>query len=135
MPMPGNHTEFGSLSFFINDPKEHDISDEEIASLGETIARHYSELIAKSEFRDVIKVSRIGSKRGCIIITLHLAVAVTVAGGGVSVIEILKNYPKIRKGAIDMGKDLNKLRLTLKRLSRELKVWFYRDDIDDDDRD
>lgn len=133
--MPGNNADIGSISFFINDPKEHDISDEEIASVGETIAKHYSELIANSEFRDVMKVSRIESKRGCIIITLHLAVAVSVAGGGVSVIEILKNYPKIREGAIKLGQDLNKLRIALKKAARELKVWFYRDDIDDEDRD
>lgn len=133
--MPGNYADIGSISFFINDPKEHDISDEEIASVGETIATHYSELIANSEFRDVMKVSRIQSKRGCIIITLHLAVAVSVAGGGVSVIEILKNYPKIREGTIKMGQDLNKLRIALKKAARELKVWFYRDDIDDEDRD
>ncbi|HEV2111398.1 MAG TPA: hypothetical protein VGT99_08595 [Gammaproteobacteria bacterium] len=131
--MSASYADIGSISFFVNDPKEHDISEDEIDSLGEMIAGHYTECLAKSELRNAVRVSRVESRRGCIIITLHLTIALVVASGGsLTVFEILKNYKNYRENLIAIAKDLHKLRIELKKFSKALKVWFYRDDIDPD---
>lgn len=126
--MPASYADIGSISFFVNDPKEHDISEEEIGSLGEMIAKHYAERVAESELRGIVRVSRIESRRGCIIIVLHLAVSLAIGGG--TAVEVLKNYKTIRDNLTLMAKDLHKLRIELKKFPKALKVWFYRDDID-----
>lgn len=130
--MSEKYTNIGSISFFINDSKEHDITDDEVASLGKIIGEHYAELFAKSELLSCVKVSGIDARRGCIIITIHLAVALAVGGPATGIL-ILTKYKKIRDNIILASQDLDKLRKKLREtFPKGRGLWFYRDDLDQD---
>jgi hypothetical protein len=122
---------FGTISFFVNDPKDEPVSDEEMAALGRLIAERYTARLNDSPLRGVIVVQGFEARRGCIIVSLHLAAVVAAASTTVLAVKgFLEKYKDIREGAILLAKDLNNLRVKLNSWSKEHAVWFYNDDLE-----
>lgn len=117
-----NHQSIGSVSFFVNDPKEHRLTDEDIRAIELFIVSAFETSIKCSSFGDRITITGVVSQRGCVVVTVSLAAVF------LGVTTFLKDYEKIRSGTIQLAKDLNGLGVKLANWKKEHKVWFYRSD-------
>lgn len=123
--------QFATISFFINDPKSAPFDDEECEILRRAIAEHYAARLRDSALGAHLAVCDSRVRRGCVIVTLSLGALIGYAGGAfASVTAFLAAYPKIREGAILLGKDLRHLRLQLSSRSEALTAWYYTDTFD-----
>lgn len=128
--MPADTLEIGTISFCVNEPKGRALSNEEVNYIGTRVVDQFSAILQRSNLNETIKVLRFESRRGCIIITISLGIKIAGStGAGITLVTLLKDYEKIRRGAKKLAEDLNGLRLELEKWSQELRIWYYRDDI------
>tara|TARA_R110000824_G_scaffold196865_1_gene380122 strand:+ start:58 stop:474 length:417 start_codon:yes stop_codon:yes gene_type:complete len=117
-----DHQPIGSVSFFVNDPKEHRLTDEDIRAIESFVVAAFETSIKNARFSNQVTITGVVSQRGCVVVTISLAAVFF------GVTTFLKDYEKIRSGTIQLAKDLNGLGVKLANWKKEHKVWFYRSD-------
>lgn len=117
----------GTVTFFVNVPKNDVLTFEEQSWLVETTVSTFRKKLQESEFGNAIVITSVTHRRGCIIISVGLALVVSVASG---IATGIIQYPKLRAGVIAIAKDINSLRVRLKRWEAEKPVCLMREDIE-----
>lgn len=114
--------EEGEISFFINIPRDDALASEEADELSRIVVDAFTRKLKDSRLAPYISVEGYSWERGCLITSIALSAVV------VGVLKGVKDYPDLKKGAIEVAKDLNGMTVGLKRWGHaRMSVWFYRD--------
>ncbi len=122
-------TSIGSISFLVNVPSDQMLTESEVADLEAQIVERFG-----AQLRDGLggrlEIEGVTSRRGCLIVEISMCVAVGAT------IKFVKDYPDIRKGAIQLAEDLDSLRIKAQGWAKSVSAWFYREDlVEEVDRD
>jgi len=117
----------GTLTFFVNVPRNDVLTSEEQRYLAEATVSAFRKKLQESEFGNTIVITSVTHRRGCIVISVGLALVIpAVSGIAAGIIQ----YPKLRTGIIAIAKDINSLKVRLKRWKAEKSVCLMREDLE-----
>lgn len=129
--MSDRYEEIGSVSFLVNEPRDQAFSEAEEQEIAALIAEKFSARLREQFPSDVIFVSGVETRRGCLIVTLNLSGDLIALGASLAAgVKVLTQYKDFRESVILAAGDLNKLCLKLRHRTAELRVWFYRHDLE-----
>lgn len=129
--MSDRYEEIGSVSFLVNEPGDRAFSEEEEQEIAALIAEKFSARLREHFPSDVIFVSSVETRRGCLIVTLNLSGDELALGAVlVAVMKALTQYKDFRDSIIQIASDLNGLHLKLRHRTAEVRVWLYRHDLE-----
>jgi len=119
----------GTVSFFVNAPKDSDPTRHDMQEVGAQVSGLFGELLsADPETSGKVRIDSVEARRGCIIVAINIVLVAKAAGIG-GAIWAVKDYAKIRESIVRLAKDLQKAYVTVERWARPYRVWFYRDDM------
>jgi hypothetical protein len=128
----------GSVSFFVNvhPHQEACITDGYALDIEKALLDYFKDQLQQHQLAELVVVEGSTWERGCIIITLTLAVATSLAGNipaagmavaagsaaGVGIVKTIKDYPKIREGVKAIIEDMKGVVIRVrKKFNRKAK--------------
>lgn len=114
----------GTIRFFVNDPKDDFLSDEEKAEIARQVIHAYEARLEGDErTRNVVRVESFSCESGCLIVSVNIALVAGLAWA------FLKDYKKVKEGVVEVAEDMKGLVVKLERWARPFSVFFYNDDM------
>lgn len=136
MPLDVEVIDIGTVTFMVNVPKHELLSEEEMSEIGREVEREFIAASERRELDNLITVVSTQVVRGCVTITLTLGGAVAAVGAAAvatavvkASLSFVKDYKSLREGALLIAKDVGECWIKIKKWTKKLRVWFYREDL------
>jgi len=100
----------GSITILVILPSDldHQLAEDEISLVESAVAEEFQLRVDRSELQGALLVGNRSSEYGCLLVTIEI---LAVLGAGY---KFVKDYPKLREGAIALAKDFDWLKLKLR---------------------
>ena len=123
--------DIGTITFLVNIGKHESISEREMSELADAVTEEFERAIVRRQLGGTISIISTTASRGCV--TIVITIGAIVAAAGVvakTVSSFLKDYEKIRKGALLLAQDVNGVRVKVERWAGNRPAWLFRYDLE-----